>query len=131
MHQKTSLAKKTERELSALTQSISDLKLSMQNYASKQPQKNSAQQTLALVADTALLNGMMVNVCKLSDQIHASSNSGQITCACSGTLDQLIVFFETLKNSKHMIDCCSFELARIEHDTFAANIVFDILFYFA
>lgn len=128
MHQKTFMAKRTERELAALTKSIAELKISVQNYSSKQSQKSMTQQTLALIADTALQNGMLVNVCKLSGQTNSSSPSGQITFACRGTLDQLIIFFETLKNSKRMIDCYSCELARAENDIFAAQIVFDILY---
>jgi hypothetical protein len=128
MHQKTLMVKKTEHELAALTQSISELKISMADYAAKQPRKDILQHMLALVVQTALQNGMRVNLCKLSEQINATSGFNQILFAGKGTLDQLIVFFEALKNSKKIFDCSSCEMVRAEYDTYTMKVVLNVLY---
>ena len=118
-----------KQELAGLTKSLSELKLSLQNYKYKQPYTDVLQQTLALIVDTALNAGIMINSCKLcAGQNNSWCNVNDILFDGKGTFDQIIVFFESLKKSKKLVDCTKCEIARCDANIFGMQVVFNSLY---
>jgi hypothetical protein len=119
--------RKSERTLAGLAQSIDALKQNGETNSETKIRKRNEQQSLSLIADCALNCGMSVGSCKLcGERDEAGLCVTSIRADFKGSLDQMIAFFDAMKNSKQIIDISQGEMVRVDSGTFSLHATFNL-----
>jgi hypothetical protein len=116
--------RKTEKILSGISQSIDAQNM---NKSAMKIRNFDAQQSLSLIADSAINAGISMQSCKLSAQREESwCCIHDINGDFKGSLDQIISFFDTLKKSKQIIDATQCNLVASGVNTFYLHAIFKV-----
>jgi hypothetical protein len=125
MHCQLHELRKTEKALNGISQSI-DTQNTYKKSVTKMRNLD-AQQSLSLIADSALNAGITMESCKLCSQheedlFFINDISGNF----KGSFDQIISFFDTLKKSKQIIDVTQCTLIANGTNTFCFHALFKV-----
>ncbi len=125
IHAQINQLRKTEKTLLGLSQSIDAQNI--QKHSESKMRKVHAQESLSLLADCATNSGVGIEsfkVCSTHDESWCCiiDMSGDF----KGSLDQIISFFDALRNTKQIIDVCQCEIARVDTNIFSLHALFNV-----
>lgn len=126
LHVKRARFALAERTINGICQSI-DVKAKIDAKKSK---TFYAQQTLSTIAHCAHTAGLSVGSCRLGKQ---HEKNGEILYELhadfKGSLDQLLIFFDTVKSSKQWIDLAGCTLNRLDANLFCMRGAFNFHYF--
>lgn len=121
--------RKSERTLAGIAQSIDALKQNVETHSEKKMRKHYMHQSLSLITECAQNSGITIGSCKLCGE---REDSGFCVISISGdfkgSLDQMIAFFDAMKNSKQIIDVFQGEMVRIDSGIFSLHTTLNLYY---
>lgn len=127
MHVQLNELRKSEKSLRTVAQSIDALKHDDQKNNGKKSHTIYKQECLSSIIDFAIEAGIVVDMCRLSGQREESwCNVNTIMADFKGTFDQMIAFFDSLKNMKQkLVDVVHCELIHTKENLFSLHAIID------
>lgn len=117
--------RKSERTLLGISKSIDALKQNVQKNSEPKNRKQYAQQNLSSIAEFATNAGVTIASCRVCAQRDESwCCVNDIAGDFKGSFEQMIAFFDSLKNTKQLIDVSKCELVRVDAITFSLHATF-------
>ncbi len=110
--------KKSQRELEQVTARHGHLEARLKEYASKKSNANESLM-LAEITDAALGQGLLVQGCRI--------NADTITIDLRGSLDALIIFFESFERNKQMVACVRTDITKSSADVYGLQALFKLV----
>jgi hypothetical protein len=125
LHMQINELRKIEKTFNGISQSI-DTQTMKKNSITKM-RKLDAQQSLSLIADSAINSGISLESCKLCGE-HENSWCciTDISGNFKGSFDQIISFFDALKKSKQIVDVTQCTLTAHDANTFSLHGLFHV-----
>lgn len=116
--------RKIEKTFTGISRSI-DAQNTQKNSITRM-RKSDAQQSLSLIADSAVNAGIIMESCKLCAAQQENSWGNIVSGDFKGSFDQIISFFEALKKSKQVVDVTQCTLVAHEVNTFCLRALFTV-----
>ena len=125
LHAEINELRKIERTFNGLSQSIDAQNIQKKSVVKMR--KLDAQESLSLIADSAINAGIAMESCKLCGE-HENSWCciTDINGNFKGSLDQIILFFDALKKSKQIIDVAQCTLVACDANNFSLHALFNV-----